>query len=80
MILFGVENISGMFKSAPDLRAESDRTFVKVKRKPLFLNATVVPYLAITTRLGKGDIDGVFVDIKTDKNCAKIIHDLPPYE
>src|SRR5208337_628838 len=39
---------------------------------------SVMPYLGIATGIGKGYINGVFVNIETYK-CDTLLHDLPPW-
>jgi len=49
-----------------------------MKRIKVTADLAVVSYIAIAFGIGNGYIDGVFVNIKTDK-CDTIFHDLPPW-
>jgi hypothetical protein len=39
---------------------------------------TVMPDTPFTALISNGDVDGIFMDVHTDK-CAMLFHDLPPW-
>jgi hypothetical protein len=49
-----------------------------VQRRQRAVYFTVVSHLSFTALWGDGNVDGIFVDIHTNK-CAILFHDLPPW-